>query len=226
MFYSNRMRKLTLEIEPNESMRKAMEPLFEKIHSYEILETLKLDLEECICIDLVEFLFQDSVSIEDHPYIGDMEILSVLRSNGNAHTCLIKHHEPEETKEQFREFDLDIIYTTPMIIEKDRQVISVLGEQKDLKKFIELIKPNAERITNMTFKRAAYQKQDVLSVLTPKQKETIIAAYDNGYYDYPKKITSEELSKKVNVSKGTLMEHLRKAEGRILREILIGYSSK
>jgi DNA-binding transcriptional ArsR family regulator len=220
------MRKLTLEIEPNESMRKAMEPLFEKIHSYEILESLKIDMEECSCIDLVEFMLKDGVSIEDQSHIGNMEILSVLKSDGNEHTCLVKHHEPEESKEEFREFDLDIIYTTPMMVTKDRQVISVLGDQKDLKKIIAVIKPNAERIINMTFKRAAYQKKDVLSVLTEKQKETIIAAFDHGYYDYPKKITSEELSKKVNISKGTLMEHLRKAEGRLLKEILTGHSSK
>lgn len=220
------MRKLTLEMEPNEITRKTMEPLFEIIHSYEILETLKIDLDECICIDLVEFVLNEGLSIEDQLYIGDMEILSVLKSDGNEHTCLIKHHEPEESKEEFREFDLDIIYTTPIIIAKDRQVISVLGEQKDLKKFIELVRPTADRITNMSFKRAAYQKKDIISVLTQKQKETIIAAFDHGYYDYPKKITSEELSKKVNISKGTMMEHLRKAEGRLLREILTGHSSK
>jgi predicted DNA binding protein len=220
------MRKLTLEMEPNEQMKMMMKPIFEKIHSYEILETLKIDLEECICIDLVEFIFKDGVPVESQSYVGDMEILSVLKSEGSKHTCLIKHHEPEETKEQFKEFDLDIIYTTPMIIASDKQVISVLGDQKDLKKFIELIKPNAERITNISFKNAVYQKKDLLSVLTDKQRETIVAAYDHGYYDYPKRISSEELSKKIDISKGTMMEHLRKAEGRLLREILTGHSSK
>jgi predicted DNA binding protein len=220
------MHKLTLEIEPNASMRKGMEPLFEKIVSYEILETLKIDLEEGICIDLVEFILNEGVSIEGLEYVGDMEVLSVLRSKGNNHTCLIKHHEPEETREELREFDLDIIYTTPTIIEKDRQVISILGEQKDLKRFIELVKPTSKRIINMTVKRAAYEKKDVLSALTDKQRQTVIAAFDHGYYDYPKKITSEELARKINISKGTMMEHLRKAEGRIMREILIGYSKK
>ena len=220
------MRKLTLEMEPNEQMKQMLRPIFEKIHSYEILETLKIDLEECICIDLVEFVFKEGVPIEGQSYVGDMEILSVLRSEGARHTCLIKHHEPEESKDQFKEFDLDIIYTTPMIIASDKQVISVLGDQKDLKKFIELIRPNAQKITNISFKNAVYQKRDLLSVLTEKQRETIIAAYDHGYYDYPKRISSEELSKKIDISKGTMMEHLRKAEGRLLREILTGHSSK
>jgi predicted DNA binding protein len=220
------MHKLTLEIEPNASMRKDMEPLFEKIISYEILETLKIDLEEGICIDLVEFVLKEGVPIEGLAYVGDMEILSVLRSGGNKHTCLIKHHEPEESQKELKEFDLDIIYMTPTIIERDRQVISVLGDQKELKRFIELIRPTTERIINMTVKPAAYEKKDVLSVLTERQRQTMIAAFDHGYYDYPKKISGEELAKRINISKGTMMEHLRKAEGRILREILIGHSSK
>jgi predicted DNA binding protein len=105
-------------------------------------------------------------------------------------------------------------------------VISVLGEQKDLKRFIELVKPGADKITNISFKNATYQRKDLLSVLTEKQKEAMIAAYDHGYYDYPKRITGDELAKQLNISKGTLMEHLRKAEGRLLREILMGHSSK
>ncbi|MHC1681233.1 MAG: helix-turn-helix domain-containing protein [Methanomassiliicoccales archaeon] len=217
------MRKLTLEMVPSGSTREAMRPLFEKIHSYEILETLKIDLEECICIDLVEFVLRDDVDIKDLPNIGDMEILSVMRSEGNRHVCLIKHHEPEASRDEFREFDLNIIYTAPTMISEDRMVISILGEQAELKRFLELVRPTAERITNMTFKRAAYQKQDVLSALTERQREAVIAAYHHGYYDYPKRISSEELSAKLKISKGTMMEHLRKAEGRILREILTGY---
>ena len=75
----------------------------------------------------------------------------------------------------------------------------------------------------MTFKKAAYQKHDILSVLTEKQREILVAAQKYGYYDYPKKISSELLSKKVNISRATLVQHLRKAEGRILAEIMAGY---
>lgn len=223
-FLLTMMRKLTLDMVPSVSTKEEMRPLFEKIHSYEILESLRIDLEECTCIDLVEFVLRDDVEIEERTNIGDMEVLSVLRSEGRKRICLIKHHEPEERKDEFREFDLDLIYTAPTMITEDRMVISVLAEQPELRRFLELVKPTAERITNMSFMRAAYQKQDVLNALTDRQRETVMTAYQHGYYDYPKKISSEELSKKLGISKGTLMEHLRKAEGRILREILTGYS--
>ena len=223
-FLLTMMRKLTLDMVPSASTKEEMRPLFEKIHSYEIIESLRIDLEECTCIDLVEFVLRDDVEIEERTNIGDMEVLSVLRSEGRKRICLIKHHEPEERKDEFREFDLDLIYTAPTMISEDRMVISVLAEQPELRRFLELVKPTAERITNMSFMRAAYQKQDVLNALTDRQRETVMTAYQHGYYDYPKRISSEELSKKLGISKGTLMEHLRKAEGRILREILTGYS--
>jgi predicted DNA binding protein len=77
----------------------------------------------------------------------------------------------------------------------------------------------------MTFKKAAYQKHDIISILTDKQKEILIAANKHGYYDYPKKINSEQLAKKVNLSKATLVQHLRKAEGRLMANIFAGYLS-
>jgi hypothetical protein len=74
-----------------------------------------------------------------------------------------------------------------------------------------------------SFRRAAYQKVDILAVLTDKQREVMLAAFLNGYYDYPKKISSVRLCGKVGISKPTLLQHMRKAEGRILKEIMTGY---
>ena len=69
-----------------------------------------------------------------------------------------------------------------------------------------------------------YNEQTILSCLTDKQREIIIAAKNNGYYKYPRKINSEELSKKIGLSKPTVVQHLRKAEVRIMSNILVGHS--
>ena len=217
------MRKLTLQIKPHEMMREGLKPLLKIINSYEILESLKIDWEEGICIDLIEFNFNEGVSIDDVKFIGDMEILSVLKSEGNKHTCLVKHREPEDSKEIFKEFDLDLIYSTPFIISNEKCTFSVIGDNKNLNRFIELIKEHAGTLENMSFKKAAYQKHDILSVLTEKQKEILIAAKKHGYYKYPRKIDSGGLAHKVGISKGTALEHLRKAEERLMENILVGY---
>lgn len=220
------MRKLTLEFKPYETTREAQKPVFEKIHSYEILEMLKVDYEEGLCVDLIEVLLREGVSIDDVKSIGKMEIMSVLKSEGNKHTCLIKYFEDEENKESFKELDLDLILTTPTRIAEDIITVSYIGENENLVKFVEIVKTDAGEIVNMSFKKAVYQKQDIISVLTDKQREILIEANRSGYYDYPKKINSEQLSKKVNISKATLVQHLRKAEGRLMANIFAGYLSK
>lgn len=217
------MRKLTIELKPKKTAKERQDPIFSKINSYEVLEVLKMDYEERIYVDLIEFNLKEHVSIDDIKSMGNMEILSVLKSEGNKHTCLVKGHHPGTPKDAYKELDLDLIYTSPSFISEDKVVISCIGTQDNITKFIDLVK-NVGEITKMKFKKAKYEKKDLLSVLTDKQREILIAAYSNGYYDIPKKITSERLSEKLNISKPTLLEHLRKVEKRIFSEIVEGYS--
>jgi predicted DNA binding protein len=215
------MRKLSLDFEPNEMIRDLFKQTFEFIQSYEVLETLKIDWEEGICIDLIECVLKEASSINDLKSIGHMEILSVLKSEGNKHTCLVKQ-KPEDSKGLFKQFDLDLIHTTPCKISYEKHTYSLIGDQENIAKFIEQLKKYGN-IENMRFQKAAYQKHDILSVLTDKQKDVLIAAKKHGYYNYPRKIKSEELAKKIGISKNTTIEHLRKAEERLIENILAGY---
>ena len=207
------MRKLIIEFEPNENIKEVFKPVFEKVNYYEILETLKIDPEKGTYVDLIEFELKEGLSIHELESIGRNEILNVLKSEGDKHTCLVRYQEPEESKAYFKEYDLDLINSTPSIISNEKFTISVIGDQKTLATFIDLIKINVGTVLDMRFQKAAYQKHDILSVLTDKQKEIIIAANHYGYYDYPRKISSKQLSQKVKISKPTLVQHLRKAEG-------------
>ncbi len=217
------MRTLTLEIEPFDTVKEGMAEIFSQIRSFEILETLKMDYNEGICIEIVEFVLKEGVSINDIRTIGDMEVLNVLRSDGNKNTCLIRYTEPERTKGLFQESDLGLIHTIPTIISLEKFTVSMMGERKDLMDFVEIMRTHAGIVKKMSVRKAAYRKADILAVLTDKQREVMVAAFQNGYYDYPKRIKSMLLSRKVNISKPTLLQHLRKAECRIMRELMTGY---
>ncbi len=219
------MRKLTLTINPNYAVKKEYGATFEKIHSFEILEMLKIDYDEAFCVDLMEYALKDNVDINEIGPIGNMEIISILKSRGNRHVCLIQYREPMESRNSFGEGDLGLILSTPTIISEERFVVSVMGEQKNLHKFAEMMKTQVGTIEDLVVKRAVYERRDLLSVLTEKQREVFIAANEQGYYDYPKRIGSERLADKVKLSRPTVLYHLRKAEGRLFKEIMAGYSS-
>ncbi len=48
----------------------------------------------------------------------------------------------------------------------------------------------------------------------------LLTAYALGYYDVPRRISSDELSRHLKVDKSTLVEHLRKAERKIIGSII------
>ncbi len=59
-----------------------------------------------------------------------------------------------------------------------------------------------------------------LSKLTLKQRQILITAYGLGYYDVPRRISSEELARHLKLGPSTVVEHLRKAERKLLAVLL------
>ncbi len=55
--------------------------------------------------------------------------------------------------------------------------------------------------------------------LTKKQAQALVFALENGYYQVPKKVTTEEMASKLRLPRTTYEEHLRKAEGKVLRSM-------
>jgi predicted DNA binding protein len=56
--------------------------------------------------------------------------------------------------------------------------------------------------------------------LTPRQFFVLKTAYETGYFSSPRKISSRELANIVGVSQSTLLEHLRKAELKVMKQII------
>ncbi|UCC93680.1 MAG: helix-turn-helix domain-containing protein [Thermoplasmata archaeon] len=216
------MRKMTLELEPYEHIREDLAYLFEDLVSFEILEMLKVDYEEGITVDLIEFHLRGTRPMEELRAIGQMEIMGILGSDGDRQVCLVRYTEPEEDRELAKRFDLDLIRTTPFIVSERRQVHSVIGNDENLRRYVDLVKEVIGTVGEMSFTKAAYQRHEILSVLTDRQRELLVTAHKHGYYEYPKRINTEGLAERVDISRPTLVQHLRKAEGRLMDELLTG----
>jgi predicted DNA binding protein len=52
--------------------------------------------------------------------------------------------------------------------------------------------------------------------LSERQREAFELARDRGYYEWPRNVSGTELAAEWNVTKATFLEHLRKAEGKLL----------
>lgn len=220
--YSKIMRKLTIELKVKEEILERLNFLLEKTESIELIELIKLDFKKGVKMGIAALTMKEGYTIEDIDIPEYMEMLNVLKKEGNRYIIVSKVKFLKKFMGLAKKFDIDIIWDTPSIFTKDKMTISVTGTEKNLKKFLEIIK-NLGEIKSISFKKATFNEQTILSCLTEKQKEILIAAKKNGYYSYPRKINSQELSKKIGLSKPTVVQHLRKAEVRLVSNILTGY---
>lgn len=56
----------------------------------------------------------------------------------------------------------------------------------------------------------------ITRLLTPRQHEVLLHAYTNGFYEWPRETTGEELAGELDVTPATFHEHLRSAEQKLL----------
>jgi predicted DNA binding protein len=216
------MRKIIVELKIKEEYLERLNFLLEKVETIELVELIKLDFEKGIKMVIASLAMKEGYTIEDLEIPEYMEMLMVLKQEGNRYIILTKVKFLKNFMHLAKKFNLDIIWDTPSIFSKNKTVMSVTGNEENLKKFLEVIKLIGE-VKSISFKKATFNEQTILSCLTEKQREILIAAKKNGYYNYPRKINSRELSNKIGLSKPTVVQHLRKAEVRIVSNILAGY---
>ncbi|MBN1280035.1 MAG: helix-turn-helix domain-containing protein [Candidatus Thermoplasmatota archaeon] len=224
------MRKLIVEMKIHDHIKQMMQGFLVNVEELELIELIKVDFAEETKLVLSAITMQEGCSIDDLRTNEFVEMLSVLKQEGNKYICLSKarflrkfsqmHHLDYDQLTQ--DFSFDVVWSTPTRFSHDTMVCSVIGTEENLKRFLKAIGFVGE-ITQVSFKTATYSEHALLSCLTEKQKHILIAANKHGYYSYPRRISSEELAKKVGLSKPTVVQHLRKAEVRLIENILAGY---
>ena len=213
---------MILELKLKKQFLKNFDFLTDKIESIELLDLLKIDFQKRIKMAIAAFNMKKGYTIKDIKMPDYVEIFNTLQKNDDRYICLIKAKYLKNLHSLAKKFNIDIIWDTPSIFTKEKLVVSVTGNEENLRRIRELFKDISE-IKKISFVKSVYNEQTILSCLTEKQRKVMIVAKKNGYYNYPRKINSEELSKKIGLSKPTVVQHLRKAEGRIVANILAGY---
>lgn len=105
------------------------------------------------------------------------------------------------------------------MINSKKNIYLIQGQESSIKKFFEAVKILGG-VKNINIQKVEYNGCDILADLTSDQIKILSSAKKYGYYDYPRKITSEELSKTIGISKDITREVLRKAEKHIISKIL------
>ena len=216
------MRKMILELSLKPPLSDMVGEAFQNMEYYRLVEVVRIDFQHGGKVGVLEVRMREGYTIEDLTLPPPARMVSVVQSRGRTYTCVVQVQAPREMLGLFREFDLDLIWDTPLGFADDTLTMSVVGEDAELRRLMGLVE-RIGTVKEIHVQPASFNGDDMLANLTERQREIVIAAKRHGYYDYPRRINSAELAERVGVSKATVVEHLRKAEGRLFGALLAGY---
>ncbi|MFO8052164.1 MAG: helix-turn-helix domain-containing protein [Thermoplasmatota archaeon] len=214
------MRKAVVEIVPNRLVKGMWGSFFDTVDHLEGREILQLNFEKGVKLVIVDIITREGYTIDDVKLPSATKIINLLKREGNRYTVLLKAVVLGKPLGNFMKlFDLDLIYDLPYYADREHFKLSCIGESGSIKKLVTMLGLLGE-VRTVSFTKATF---NVLNVLTEKQKEIMIEANRLGYYRYPRKVNAGQLSERLGISKATTVEHLRKAEMRIISDLLEGY---
>lgn len=199
-----------------------------------IMLNLDLDIPNLWENNLVQNFPNTTFTIKHASPQGDNFISGLLKlenANFQKITHFIKQKHPKVALEVFHKNSDLYHYITPdklipKIIRNSNAILSwpvdFLDKYKRLKFILRDV--DVEKVIvpieneKIEIKKFSKIKVDfnLNEILTPKQKEILAPSLKHGYYEFPKKINLNQLSRKIGVSPSTLCVHLQKIESKIL----------
>lgn len=113
----------------------------------------------------------------------------------------------------------------PIRWERGEARVTLLVEEPADLHDVQVLFPQARLLSKRTLGngstvREALSSPLFLSKLTKKQARALLAAFDAGYYDFPRGVTTEEVSKALGIGRSTFQEHLHRAENHVVQAVL------
>lgn len=119
-------------------------------------------------------------------------------------------------------YNTKIFYQSPIIHTKGREIFTISSwDRKILEEIIKNVQynKNTTHFKILQFKRTKMKEifiPQLLDKLTSRQREILSIVKEEGYFEYPKKITIQNLAKKLKISKSTLHEIIKRGEAKIM----------
>jgi hypothetical protein len=218
------MRRVTMEFDYQKAWKQIFGSNSEKVEVLEALRCFKCDTQGLAIICRLR-LKDRNMNIQDlllgKGLLTNIEILYKEKDDSlvvfiEGRSCVPK--PPKDIKQPKM-----LMARPPDFLDVDRMKVEMIGKENEIKKLLHYANKwgdNSFKILGLT--SIDTKGESLLSKLTPRQRQMLLAAYALGYYDVPRRISSDDLSMHLNVDKSTIVEHLRKAEKKLVGGIVTG----
>jgi predicted DNA binding protein len=190
-------------------------PLSENVRVVEVLSVLRHRRREISVICRVEFKDPSTSSALFDDDKAEVQVLE--REDHAVCTVFVRRALPDPPKG----LDPTSVYLSPpWRVEEGMGRVTLLGSAKEIRRILRELEKTGMPYRIISLNDAKFSTSSLLGLLTGKQRAALSAAFELGYYDIPRKTSSDELAMRLGMSNPAFVAHRRKAEKRLLAEIL------
>jgi len=219
------MRRLVLEVSGDALLRRlARSPGIRRIRTFEVLHILRYDQNEfaAICrITLRDVRGKVEDCFRGDPVRTELQVLErepAGRDGQNPPSAVVLLKRQPRTRVLIGR-DMTRAgagyLLGPFGLREGKIRLTFLGNQSQVAEFLGKAKIRGLRYRVVSLTDVDF-RGSLLDRLTRRQREVVRAAFELGYYDVPRTIHAEQLAGTMGLRAGTVVEHLRKAERRLL----------
>ncbi len=111
-------------------------------------------------------------------------------------------------------------FVPPMELVGEKARLTYVGSSADISQLLAALRRGGLPYRTLSISDLRLSPQSPLNALTDKQRRVLTAAYRQGYYDRPRRVSSQGLARSLGLASSTLVNHRLKAERRLLSYIL------
>ncbi len=185
------------------------------IERFEVISLFNMvdDMHSEVC----KFTIREGVPV-DQIKCNYVSNLIVLQNKGREFICLVKGAFSEDIAKFLHTYGSK--FEPPVVFENDCLTFNMVGTPEDFNLFISDAIEKGWGLEILSMGTYNPEITAILDVLTPRQRNILIESYRLGYFDHPRKVNASDLADKMEVNKSTLLEHIHKAEKRLIGHIL------
>jgi hypothetical protein len=213
------MRRLVVEAPVSELSKFVWESFVKNVESFETLHLLRKDKGEVAMICRVELKDPKATSYRSAlKGTGLLEAQLLEREKDGSFVLFIKGR-PILPSDKMGFWTVGG-YLADFALSKGMFRITFLGSAKEVKAILKFLSKEGIHFKVDLLTDAKFSPDSPLGRLTHKQRKVLTAGFNLGYYDVPRKISSDALASVLKIANPTLVMHSRKAERMILAQIL------
>lgn len=211
------MRKIVVEMSRSELEESNYVRRLNWIESLKIVQLLRYDPKRYSGIFQVKL--RSSLGLKD--LIGTAGITNVTELSKEKDGSYLVYGEGRPYKRWMIIASIPGGYVYPPVeLMPTKWRMTYVGAERSIKKFLAMLDKFGLHYRIAVATDAKFTASSFLSALTGKQREVLVRAYAQGFFDTPRRIGTRELGQSLNLGRSAVIGHLRKAQKRLLDEII------